>query len=145
MFFQTLTLLNFTPLIDIYLAISQHSAIFPYHPIPLFRPYSNIQMRTLKSTIKFLYKVEWKCVQVIKNFIFQSLTIQKNVSNLSHQYWWYYFYNSENYRKFFALFYKIPIRNSIYPIHNLFVKKNQTVANYNFQSIIVNLTQSKQK
>ena len=117
MFFQPLTLLNFTPLIDIYLAISQHSAIFPYHPIPLFWSYT---MRTLKSTIKFLCKVEWKCVQVIKNFIFQSLT--KNVSNLSHQYWWYYFYNSENYRKFLALFYKIPIRNSIYPIHNLFVK-----------------------
>ena len=74
LFFQPLTLLNFTPLIDIYLAISQHSAIFPYHPIPLFWSYT---MRTLKSTIKFLCKVEWKCVQVIKNFIFQSLTIQK--------------------------------------------------------------------
>ena len=141
--------MNFTPLIDIYLAISQHSAIFPYHPIPLFRPYSNIQMRTLKSTIKILYKVEWKCVQVIKNFIFQSLIIQKSVSNLSHQYWLYYLYNSANYRKFWPYFtrFLLEIVSTLFTSFLLKTVKQVQLLQipYNFQSIIVKSTQSKQK
>ena len=53
LFFQTLTLLNFIPLINIYLAISQHSAIFPYHPIPLFLPYSHILYSIILTIFRY--------------------------------------------------------------------------------------------
>ena len=50
---QTLTLLNFTPLNNIYLATSQHSAIFPYHPIPLFLPYSHILYSIILTIFRY--------------------------------------------------------------------------------------------
>ena len=50
---QTLTLLNFTPLNNIYLATSQHSAIFPYHPIPPFPPYSHIPYSIILTIFRY--------------------------------------------------------------------------------------------
>ena len=50
---QTLTLLNFTPLNNIYLATSQHSAIFSYHPIPLFLPYSHILYSIILTIFRY--------------------------------------------------------------------------------------------
>ena len=50
---QTLTLLNFTPLNNIYVATSQHSAISPYHPIPLFLPYSHILYSIILTIFRY--------------------------------------------------------------------------------------------
>ena len=119
MFFQTLTLLN----------------LYPYSDNMQWEPW-----------MKFLCKVEWKCVQVIKILSFKVLQKMCLTYHINTDYIISIIVKITE--SFLALFYEIPIRNSIYSIHNLFFKKNQTSANvakYNFQSIIVNLTQSKQK
>ena len=102
-----------------------------------------------QCTIKILYKVEWKCVQVIKKCHLQSLIIQKSVSNLSHQYWLYYLYNSANYRKFWPYFtrFLLEIVSTLFTSFLLKTVKQVQLLQipYNFQSIIVKSTQSKQK